>query len=311
VPLVAVRSAVRRSFNSAKIKPRQLFHPEPGGETVGKVTLFCFAASYATALVLEVLYQRRGGSLLRFLAIGFGAAGLLAHTIYLVVQRPPLAWQFGWMLFVAWILAIVYLYRAIHYPRLPWALFMLPLMIGLVGLAAAFGQPSDEFEAVPGLSLRDERFWGFLHAGLLLCATVGMCVGFLASLMYLFQARRLRAKVPSGQGMHFLSLERLEEMNRRAIVLTFPLLTLGVLLGIVLMTRVADSLAWTDPRVLSTGVLWLAFALLSQLRYGRYVRGRQVAFGTIAAFALLIGCLALSHPVGQRASQSNVTEGGR
>jgi ABC-type transport system involved in cytochrome c biogenesis permease subunit len=279
---------------------------------VSKVTLFCFAASYATALLLDVLQQRWARPALRLLAIGFGAAGLLAHTIYLAVQRPPLAWQFGWMLFLAWILAIVYVYRAVHYPRLAWGVFMLPLVLGLVGLAAAFGRPPEETESIPpGFSPQDDRFWGALHAGFLLCAAVGMCVGFLASLMYLFQARRLRAKVPPGKGLRLLSLERLEEMNRRAITLAFPLLTVGVLLGAALMTRVADSLAWTDPRVLSTVVLWLAFAVLLQLCYGRHLRGRQVALGTIAAFALLIVCLALYHPVGQEASRPSVAGGGR
>jgi ABC-type transport system involved in cytochrome c biogenesis permease subunit len=279
---------------------------------VGNVTVVWFATSYASALLLDVLHQRLGRPILRLLAIAFGALGLLAHTIYLVVQHPPLAWQFGWMLFLAWILAIVYLYRAIHYPRLAWGVFMLPLVLGLVGLAAVFGQPPAGTAAVPAaLSPQDERFWGGVHAAFLFCAAVGMCVGFLASLMYLFQARRLRAKVPPGKGLHLLSLERLEEMNRRAIVLAFPLLTVGMLLGAALMTRAASALAWTDPRVLSTGVLWVAFAVLFHLRYGRQLRGRQVAFGTIAAFALLIVCLALSHPVGQDAVRAGIAGGSR
>jgi ABC-type transport system involved in cytochrome c biogenesis permease subunit len=162
-----------------------------------------------------------------------------------------------------------------------------------------------------GLSPQDDRFWGVIHAGFLFCAAIGMCVGFLASLMYLIQARRLRDKVPPGKGLRLLSLERLEEMNRRAITLAFPMLTVGVLLGAVLMTRVADSLAWTDPRVISTGVLWVVFGVLFWLRYGRHLRGRQVALGTIAAFALLIVCLALSHPVGQEASRPITSGGGR
>jgi ABC-type transport system involved in cytochrome c biogenesis permease subunit len=279
---------------------------------VDSIKLFCFAASYATALVLGLLQHLWPRPALRLLAIAFGAAGLLAHTIYLAVQRPNLAWQFGWMLFLAWILAIVYVYRAVHYPRLDWAVFMLPLVIGLVVLAAAFGQPVKDAESIPSdFSPLNEHFWGYLHAGFLFCAAVGMCVAFLASLMYLFQARRLRDKVPPGKGLRLLSLERLETMNRRAITLAFPLLTVGVLIGAARMTRVAGSLAWTDPRVLSTVVLWLVFAVLLQLRYGRHLRGRQVALGTIAAFAALIVCLALSHPVGQEATRASVAGGGR
>src|SRR5262249_47655151 len=121
---------------------------------------------------------------------------------------------------------------------------------------------------------------------------------FLASTMYLLQAHRLRAKAPPGKGLRLMSLERLEAMNRRAINLAFPLLTAGLLLGalIMLQDRVPG---WTDRRILGAGVLWLAFAVLPSLRYGHHLRGRQVAVLTIVTFVLLLGCLALPHPVGK------------
>jgi ABC-type transport system involved in cytochrome c biogenesis permease subunit len=269
---------------------------------VERVTLFCFAASYGAAFLLDLLYQSRPRPVVRLLGVGFGAAGLLAHTIYLAVQRPALAWQFGWMLFLAWILAIFYLYGTLHHRRRAWGVFVLPLVLGLVGLAAAFGRPPDDPGEVVsgGLTPRGDRFWGLLHAALLLLAAVGMCVGFLASLMYLFQARQLRAKVPPGRGLRLLSLERLEQMNRRAVALAFPLLTVGILLGAALMGRDADRLlGWADPRVLSTVALWVVFALMFSVRYGYHLRGRQVALLTIAAFVMLLGCLTLSHPIGQ------------
>ena len=108
-----------------------------------RVTILCFLASYTAALILELLYQVRPLRTVRWLALGFGAAGLVAQTIFLAVQRPPLIWQYGWMLFLAWILAIFYLIGSVHHRRLSWGLFVLPLVLGLVGLGAAFGRPSD------------------------------------------------------------------------------------------------------------------------------------------------------------------------
>jgi ABC-type transport system involved in cytochrome c biogenesis permease subunit len=261
-----------------------------------RITVVCFLASYAVALGLELVHQFWPRTMVRWLSLGFGTAGLVAQTIYLAVQRPPLIWRFGWMLFLAWILAIFYLVGSFHHRRLSWGLFVLPLVLGLVVLGAAFGRPDSETS--PGENLLPiQATWGAIHAGLLLLAAVGLCVGFLASLMYLVQAHRLRAKLLPGQGVRLWSLERLEAMNRRAIVLAFPLLTAGMLLGLILMLQ--DQLSgWTDPRVLATGVLWLTFAFLLYLRYGYHLRGRQVAFLTILTFALLVCCLALSHPVG-------------
>jgi len=260
-----------------------------------RVTIVCFLASYGVALALELVYLTWPRAWLRWLSLGFGGAGLLAHSIYLGWQRPPLAWQFGLLLFLAWILAIFYLYGSLHHGRLAWGVFVLPLIVGLVGLGAALGPPQAGNEAVRAEGL---KYWRWGHALLLVLAAVGVCVGFLASLMYLFQARRLRVKTLPGQGIRLLSLERLDDMNRRAIVWAFPLMTAGMAIGVILM--IADELSgWTDPRVLSAGVLWLAFALLIYLRYGAHLRGRRVAFLTIFTFVLLVCCLALAHPVGQ------------
>jgi ABC-type transport system involved in cytochrome c biogenesis permease subunit len=262
-----------------------------------RVTIVCFIASYTVALGLELLHQLRPWALFRWLAQGFGAAGLVAQTIYLAVQRPQLIWQFGWMLFLAWILAIFYLVGSLHHRRLAWGLFVLPLVLGLVGLGAAFGRPASAEEAHAGNLLPIQDAWGAVHAGLMFLAAVGISVGFLASSMYLVQAHRLRAKTLPGRGLRLLSLERLESMNRRAIVLAFPLLTAGMLLGAVLMLQ--DHLSgWSDPRVQAAVILWLAFAVVLYLRFGYHLRGRRVALLTILTFVLLVGCLVLPHTVG-------------
>jgi ABC-type transport system involved in cytochrome c biogenesis permease subunit len=261
-----------------------------------RVTLVCFIASYTLALALEALHQFRPRPVLRLLGLLAGMAGLVAQTIFLVVRTPPLIAQFGWMLYLGWILAIFYLAGSLHHRRQAWGIFVLPLVLLLLGLGAAFGPQAPGTVGESPLSLQAR--WGPLHALLLFLAAVGVCVGFLASLMYLIQAHRLRAKALPGHGLRLLSLERLETMNRRAINLAFPLLTAGLLLGALIMFQ--DSLpGWTDPRVLSAFVLWAAFAVLLYLRYGYHLRGRQVALGTILTFVLLLCCLVLAHPVGQ------------
>jgi ABC-type transport system involved in cytochrome c biogenesis permease subunit len=262
-----------------------------------RVTTVCFLASYGVAFGLELWHLLRPRPVFRLLALGFGGAGLLAQTLYLIDKRPPLAWTLGWMLFLAWILAVFYLSGAVHHRRLDWGVFVLPLVLGLVGLGLAIGPPPDPSTPSGQVVVHVARPWGVVHAGLILLATVGVCVGFLASLMYLFQAHRLRAKLPPGEGIRLLSLERLEAMNRRAIVLAFPLLTAGILAGVVMIVRGSELVGWTDPRVLSTGALWLAFAVLLYLRLGHHLRGRQVALWTIVAFVILLGCMVLAHPL--------------
>jgi len=256
------------------------------------ITRFCFAASYAVALGLELLQLIWPRHVQRLLALAFGGAGLIAHTLYLAVQRPPVAGPYGSMLLLAWVLAIFYFYGTIHHRRLAWALFVLPLVLGLVILAGDAPPPSGFLTGLTG-----PAFWGAIHGGLLLLAAVGVCVGFVASAMYLVQAHRLKAKLAPTQGLRLLSLERLEAMNRRAINIAFPLLTVGLLVGAALTAQHDEALqAWTTGKVLGTAGLWLLFVLLMYLRYGLHLRGRHLAFGSLAAFVLLLATLAASHP---------------
>jgi len=263
-----------------------------------RVTVFCFAASYAVALALELWRLYRPRPVFTVAAVAFGAAGLLAQTIYLAVQRPPLAWQFGYLLLIAWVLVVFYIGGTMHRDRVPFGVFVLPLvlvLVGLGGLGSFFDRPPPD---VPLFRAEGWLSFQLAHAVLLLLAAVGLCVGFVASLMYLLQAHRLKVKAPPTRGLRLLSLERLETMNRRAVAAAFPLLTIGLVIGAALMFH-GNLQGWDDLRIWAAVVLWLAFALLVLLRYGAHLRGRPVAVLTIMTFVLLLTCLTLSHPTAQ------------
>ena len=99
-----------------------------------------------------------------------------------------------------------------------------------------------------------------MHGVFLLAGAVITCVAFAAGLMYLVQMRRLKPKRPSRFGLSLPSLEQSERLNRGAITLAFPLLTFGLLIGVVLepwrprrgwQRRTGITLSWTDPKVVS------------------------------------------------------------
>jgi ABC-type uncharacterized transport system permease subunit len=63
--------------------------------------------------------------------------------------------------------------------------------------------------------------------------------------------------------------------------------------GLILLAN--SDLYWHDPKVLAAALLWVVFAILLYLRYGRHLRGRGVALWTIVAFTLLLVIMALPH----------------
>lgn len=262
------------------------------------VTHACFGLSYLCALGFELARLRWPRAGLRGAGLAFGAAGLLAHTAYLGMHHPSPAAPYGSLLLVGWVMALVYFYGTIHHARQAWAVFVLPVVLLLVVLSLVFlvtAGPVEEGD-IPSWLLGD-KFWGAAHGLLLLLAAVGLTIAFLASLMYLVQARRLRRKTNPLGGMKILSLERLEAMNRRAINAAFPLLTAGLLLGGVLLRQehgVAQQ--WYSLKVLGTGGLWVVSLLLLYMRYGVHVAGRRLAWLSILAFLVMLGVLMATHP---------------
>ena len=100
------------------------------------ISITCFAASYSVALALELSRLVFRSGIRGAIMLGFGAAGLLAHTIYLYeraksVSGSPLSSEQDWYVVAAWFLAATYLYLT-AYHRDNAGVFLLPLVLGLV-----------------------------------------------------------------------------------------------------------------------------------------------------------------------------------
>jgi ABC-type transport system involved in cytochrome c biogenesis permease subunit len=209
------------------------------------------------------------------------------------MHQPSPALPYGSLLLLAWVLAVFYFYGSVHHARQAWAIFVLPVVLGLIGISMLIATND---VSVPSW-LHDERMWGVIHGFLLLFAAVGISVSFLASVMYLFQARRVRRKLPPLGGLHLLSLERLEAMSRRAINIAVPLLTAGLLLGGVLLNREhAVEENWRSLKVVGTAGLWFVGVLLLVMRYAGHVPARRLAWLSILAFTLMVISLTAAHP---------------
>ncbi len=265
------------------------------GSFISGIGLTCFAASYATAWMLELaLFWRRGAR--HILILGFVLAGWLAHTLYLgyrVVEysASPLSSSFDWCLVAAWLLIGAYLYLTCYFPRAALGLYMLPLDLALVA-AATFADP-EPFAAEPA-----SRMWAAVHGISLLIGTLAVMVGFVAGLMYLLQAHRLKRKLPSLPGVRLPSLEWLEKVNSRVIILSALMVGIGFVAGIILNTIAggqAGELPWSDPVIWSSALMfaWLLAAATFNAVYRPSRRGRKVAYLTVASFGFLVVALAV------------------
>lgn len=256
------------------------------------ISIFCFAASYAVALLLEASRLMFRSGIRGAVMLGFGAAGFFAHTLYLgyraATGAAPLSSEFDWYLVAAWALAAVYLYLTVYFPRTAIGLFVLPLVLALIGAANFLASQT------PFARSRASQAWGLLHGTFLLAGTVAVLVGFVAGAMHLLQSYRLKHKLRPAQGLQLPTLERLERVNARAIWISALLLGIGFLSGVVLnlinrSRQVEDALPWTDPVVWSSALLlgWFVVAAVFSVLYKPARQGRKVAYLTVASFLFL------------------------
>ena len=258
-----------------------------------RLTVLCFAGTYGLALVGELARFAVRSAARWYATVGLTALGWVVQTAYLVnlareEHAVPMRTVFDSVLVLSWIFAAIGLYLMARAPKpVAVGVFVLPLVVGLTVLAGTTAPRRADWGAIPGGA---SAFWGSVHGGLLLAGGVSTCVALAAGLMYLAQADRLKQKRPPRFGFTLPSLERSERLNRGAITLAFPLLTFGLLIGVVLSltSRSGPAPGWTDPKVLSAGATWLVFALLLHARFRPAMRGRGVVLLTILAFAFLV-----------------------
>ncbi|MCS7046179.1 MAG: hypothetical protein NZO58_07475, partial [Gemmataceae bacterium] len=94
-------------------------------DVLARVTVSCFTASYGVGLLMELWHLVQPRPILRYLAIGFGAAGALAQLLFVCFNPLPLGSPAGSFLLLSLILAVFYVYGSIHHHRLAWGTFVL------------------------------------------------------------------------------------------------------------------------------------------------------------------------------------------
>lgn len=267
-----------------------------------KITVTCFAASYAVALVLEVSRVFFQANFRQAIRIGFMAAGLFAHVVYLVMQNrlefnASGIWMgswFDWCLAAAWLLAAAYLWIAIRQSQSVIGLFLLPLVLALIFVGYQFDDQA-RFSANQAKSV-----WNMIHGSSLLLGTTVVVLGFVFGVVYLIQARRLKSKSIPSKLFRLPSLEWLQLNCERSLIVSVVLLGIGFVSGIAinLIKRPAGdeiasagTIAWSDPVIWSSSILfgWLLISLIVNLLYRPARQGRKVAYivVTCALFLML------------------------
>jgi ABC-type uncharacterized transport system permease subunit len=156
--------------------------------------------------------------------------------------------------------------------------FVAPLATGAL-LAARFLGAPDPTPAVRSAVLP-------LHVTAVLLASALFAVASALAATYLLQEKQLKKKKLVGFFSRLPPLDVLDRASHRFLLAGFPLLTLGILIGLLWIGRIHGSEGQTALlRQVLTGFAWLTFAVVLLMRSLGGWRGRRAAWGTIVGFA--------------------------
>ncbi len=183
------------------------------------------------------------------------------------------------LFFLAW-----WLYDAISL-----GIFALPVTFFLV-FVPALGMTHYIF---PSQGVRTS--WLIAHISALLAAYAALGFSLLASVLYLVQERRLKAKRKPTEGSSWgpldwlPPLDTLERLAHAMLLFGFPCMTVGLVLGAVLVQETDLGAAYfLDPKVLASFAMWGLYVLLLFLRQSAGLRGRKAAYLSGAVLVVML-----------------------
>jgi ABC-type uncharacterized transport system permease subunit len=129
--------------------------------------------------------------------------------------------------------------------------------------------------------------WPHLHVILASAGLSLLGVAGIAGLLFLAEARQLKAKRPVAPRRPLPSLEALDRVNVIALALGFPLLTLGVVAGMIWTHGLTGRFWDGGAHATWTGIAWGIYGALVVARFSFGWRGRDAAACAAAGFAFL------------------------
>ncbi len=244
-------------------------------------------ALYAAAFIGYVLHFARRTPVSGRLATTMIAAATLAHTFTIGMrtmelgQVPVFDATSAISMFV-WLLAVAYLYTEVTTDERAMGVFILPLVLALQAIPA--------FKADPDIHspvLRGPLFG--VHVSSLLFAYASFALACMIGITYVLLFKEIKTKHLGVFYARLPSLQVLDQMNQRAIVVGWVFLTVGLVAGVLFAVQTkAPAMSIEDPKIFVALICWAvySFELFAARRIGW--GGRRTAYLSALGFAIVL-----------------------
>jgi ABC-type transport system involved in cytochrome c biogenesis permease subunit len=249
-------------------------------------------ALYAAALVAYIWYFGQRNPTVGRAATTLLVAAALAHTFVIGMQTMemrdvPVRGATSAISTFVWLLALSYLYTEMTTDERAMGVFILPLLVALQAIPA-FRPVADVRSPV----LQSPLF--SVHVLSLLFAYASFALACVIGITYVLLFKEIKAKHLGFFYARLPSLQVLDTMNQRAIVIGWVFLTVGIAVGAVWATTYSGSdprvrsMSLQDPKIFVAVLCWAvySFELFAARRIGW--GGRRTAYLSAVGFAIVL-----------------------
>ena len=185
------------------------------------------------------------------------------------------------MVFFAWATSVLYFLFELKYKNKTLGSFITPVIF-LILAYTSLGGPGIRKEVEPLIPALQSN-WLIAHVITAFLSYAAFALSFGASVMYIMKAGK-----SGGFWDKLPSQETLDEINYKAVLIGFPLLTLGIVTGAAWAHYAWGSYWSWDPKETWSLITWLIYAAFLHARFVRGWKGKKAAVLSIIGFAAVL-----------------------
>ena len=253
-------------------------------------------AIYVFALIAYAIHFARRAPAAGRAATTLLVAGALAHTFVIGMQtmeagHVPFAGTTQAISTFVWMLALAYLYVEVTTEERSLGVFILTIIVALQ-ILPAFSTPATEPRSPV---LEHPLFW--THVAAMLGAYASFGLAAVIGVTYVLQFKEIKTKHLVFFFERLPSLQALDVMNSRTVLIGWILMTVGLSAGALWVTQAlamapsdarVQAMSLRDPKISIALMTWVVYTFQLVARRVIGWRGRPAAYLAAAGFAIVL-----------------------
>jgi ABC-type transport system involved in cytochrome c biogenesis permease subunit len=253
-------------------------------------------AIYVLALIAYAIHFARRAPAAGRAATTLLVAGALAHTFVIGMQtmeagHVPFAGTTQAISTFVWMLALAYLYVEVTTEERSLGVFILTIIVALQ-ILPAFSTPASEPRSPV---LEHPLFW--THVAAMLGAYASFGLAAVIGVTYVLQFKEIKTKHLVFFFERLPSLQALDVMNSRTVLIGWILMTVGLAAGALWVTQAlamapsdarVQAMSLRDPKISIALMTWVVYTFQLVARRVIGWRGRPAAYLAAAGFAIVL-----------------------